>query len=40
MAEASIPEAREHRVQAGDVELAVVEAGDPMRPTLDRKSVV
>ena len=29
-----ITEAREHRVSAGDVELAVVEAGDPTRPTL------
>jgi pimeloyl-ACP methyl ester carboxylesterase len=29
-----ISEAREHRVSAGDVELAVVEAGDPTRPTL------
>ena len=29
-----IPEAREHRVTAGDVELAVVEAGDTDRPTL------
>jgi pimeloyl-ACP methyl ester carboxylesterase len=29
-----ITEAREHRVSAGEVELAVVEAGDPTRPTL------
>ena len=29
-----IPEAREHRVTADDVELAVVEAGDTTRPTL------
>jgi len=29
-----IPGAREHRVTADDVELAVVEAGDPARPTL------
>jgi len=29
-----IAEAREHRVSAEDVELAVVEAGDPTRPTL------
>jgi len=34
MARASIPGVREHRVTSGDVELAVVEAGDPMRPTL------
>ena len=29
-----IAEAREFRVSAGEVELAVVEAGDPTRPTL------